>query len=102
MRLGVRGFWLDGKSNFPRGPKIAGRFHADGWRSRSPFGDLAKCTTAAGADAGVNVQFANLFTWGWGARHRGLEPTAQVSMLAGQIGGCQLSPQAAPQAIARR
>ncbi len=27
-----------------------------------PFGDLAKCATAAGADAGVAIQRANLFT----------------------------------------
>jgi hypothetical protein len=27
----------------------------------SPFGDLAKCAAAAGADAGTGVQLANLF-----------------------------------------
>ena len=30
-----------------------------------PFGDLAKCATAAGADAGAGIQSANLFAWGW-------------------------------------
>lgn len=29
-----------------------------------PFGDLAKCATAAGADAGTSVQLADFFAWG--------------------------------------
>jgi hypothetical protein len=29
-----------------------------------PFGNLAKCATAAGADAGVGIQLANLLAWG--------------------------------------
>ena len=28
-----------------------------------PFGDLAKCATAAGADAVSSIQRANFFTW---------------------------------------
>jgi hypothetical protein len=33
-----------------------------------PFGDLAKCATAAGADAGATIQCANSFARGWRAR----------------------------------
>lgn len=42
-----------------------------------PFGDLAKCATAAGADAGAGLQRANLFAKGWRARRHprsGIEP----------------------------
>jgi hypothetical protein len=53
------------KRCFPCGPKIAGEFHADGWRSRSPFGDLANCATAAGADAVADIQLVNFIAAGW-------------------------------------
>ena len=38
----------------------------------SPFGDLGDGATAAGAGAGAGteIQFANLFAWGWRARDR--------------------------------
>jgi hypothetical protein len=35
-----------------------------------PFGDLAKCATAAGADAGAGVHSTNLFAGGRRALHR--------------------------------
>jgi hypothetical protein len=39
---------------------------ADG--SAPPFGDLAKCATAAGANAGAVIQRANSVAWRWRAR----------------------------------
>lgn len=32
-----------------------------------PFGDLAKCATAAGADAGAGIQLADFLAWRWRA-----------------------------------
>jgi hypothetical protein len=42
-----------------------------------PFGDLAKCATAAGADGGAGVQSANLFArrgWALDYSHSGIKP----------------------------
>ena len=39
-----------------------------------PFGDLAKCATAAGADAGAMIQLADLFAWRWRALPLGSVP----------------------------
>lgn len=39
-----------------------------------PFGDLAKCATAAGADAGATIQCANRVARGWRALPLGSVP----------------------------
>ena len=66
MRLGVRFLSASVKRGFSYGQKIAARFRAGGWRSRSPFGDLGDGATAAGADTGTGVQRANIFAgWSW-------------------------------------
>lgn len=52
-----------------------------------PFGDLAKCATAAGADAGAMIQRANSFTRGWRALLLGCVPRQiwEVANVASQL-----------------
>ena len=51
----------------------------------SPFGDLAKGATAAGADAGTGVQRANLFAGGWWALGHSLPQPFRVSSGKGSV-----------------
>lgn len=44
-----------------------------------PFGDLANCATAAGADAGTSVQLADFFAEGWRAKDHPRAETALPS-----------------------
>ncbi len=47
-----------------------------------PFGDLAKCATAAGADAGAMIQRANGFARGWRALGHGVPASSRCSSRA--------------------
>jgi hypothetical protein len=72
MRLGFEVLGRMGRTASHAGRRSPDDFMLTAGGRAPPFGDLAKCATAAGANAGTGVQLANLFAGRWRAlRHAG-------------------------------